>query len=497
MEFKKTQLQIFYDYLEIFNRRKWLFLLTSVPIFATAILLSFTLPPVYQSTTSILVERQKVPEAYVRSTVTTDMSEKLKTLKTQIMSRTRLQKIIDEYGLYIYEEKKIGLVDRILSGLGVEKKPPTKEEIVDRMRKNVKITVRGRDAFTVSYVGSDPEVTMRVTDALASMFIEENLKAREQRAEGTSEFLSNALEGAESQLEFREAAVREFKEQFMGALPEQLEANLRTLDRLQVQSQTLNDSLRTVRNRKIFLEEQLSVFTAIDPETNTIIGETDPLELELKELRSKFSYLRSVFKESYPDVIIAQNRIKKVEKLLADRKTSKGDKSDKPATRLQSPEETRLRGELQVINNEINSLQAKDLRNKRQIKEFEIRVEETPANEQKLTTLIRDYSIMRENYQSLLEKKLNAQLSENMEKRQKGEQFRILDSANLPEKPLGKSKLTMRAFGAAAGFGVGCGLIVLVEFFNPAFRKPEDFIDLTDVPVFATIPQFSRKELNR
>ena len=247
------------------------------------------------------------------------------------------------------------------------------------MRKDVKISVKGRDSFTVSYVGSDPEVTMRVTNALASMFIEENLKIREQRAEGTSEFLSNVLENARNELEQREAAVKEFKEQFMGALPEQLDTNLRTLDRLQMQSQTMDDALRNVKNRKIFLEEQLSVYTTIDPETNTIIGALDPLELELQELRSTLSHLRSVFKESYPDVIIAQNRIKEVEKLLADRKTSKGDKSDKPVTRLQRPEETRLRVELQAVNSEINSLQEKDLRTKRQIKELEINVEKNSS----------------------------------------------------------------------------------------------------------------------
>lgn len=493
MQLERTQFDILKDYVEIFYRRKWLFIFTFVPTVATAFLISFTLPPIYRSTTSILVERQKVPEAYVTSTVTSNMKEKLRTLKTQIMSRTRLEKIINDYDLYHYNVKALGIIDEILFRFGVEKKPPTREEIVDRMRKDIDISVKGRDSFTVSYIGPEPELTMNITNALASMFIEENLRIVEELAEGTSEFLISALENAESVLERREEAVREFKEKFMGSLPEQLETNLRTLDRLQIQSQTLNDSLRTVRNRKIFLEEQLSVFTAIDPVTNTIIGEIDPLELELKELQRKLSHLRSVFKESYPDVIIAQNRIKEVEKLLADRKTSEGDKSDKPVTRLQSREETRLRGELKEINSEISSLRAKDLRNKRQIKEFETRVEKTPANEQKLTTLIRDYSVMRENYQSLLGKKLNAQLSENMEKRQKGERFRVLDSANLPEKPHGKRPFKMRLFGLGGGVGVGIGLIALVEFLNPAFRKPEDFIGLTDIPVFATIPMSSIK----
>ena len=498
MEPAKTQLEIVKNYWEIFYRRKWFFIASFVPIVAAAFLMSFTLTLTYKSTTTILVERQKVPEAYVRSTVNLDISEKLRTIKTQILSRTKLQKIIDDYDLFHYEEKKPGIVAAIQARLGIEKKPPSREEIIARMRNDIEINVKRRDSFSVSYVGTDPEITMRVTNALASIFIEENLKIREQRAEGTSEFLTDALEKAKEVLEQRESAVRDFKERLMGALPEQLDANLRTLDRLQIKLQTLNDSMINAKDKKAFIEEQLRSFTAVGGEINSLVAQTDPVMSELIDLRNRLSLLRATFKDTYPDVIIFKNRIKEVEKILANRKQSnKENVSEETTTKIQNPEEQRLRRELKIVSAEIESLRIKEVKNKKQIEVFEKRVEETPANEQKLTGLIRDYSMMQGNYQSLLGKKLNAQLSENMEKRQKGEQFRILDSANLPEKPYGRAKRKMRLLGLMAGGVVGIGLILLVEFLTPAFRKPEDFDGLTDIPVFVTIPLFSKKAIKQ
>ncbi|MFQ5900232.1 MAG: GumC family protein [Thermodesulfobacteriota bacterium] len=486
------------DYIDILHRRKFLLIVPLVVGVGIAVLISLKMSPMYRSTTTILVERQKVSESYVKSTVVFDMKEKLRTLKAQIMSRTRLEKIIEEHGLYYYDAVMVPnkFINKLLFRFGIKKKPPTREDIVNRMRKDINIVTKGNDLFQVSYIGPEPDVVMRVANALASMFIEENLKVREQRAEGTSEFLIGELEKAKQELERREADVRAFKEEYVGALPGQLDANLRTLDRLQLELQTINDAIKSANDRKILLEEQLS---GQSDESNPLVRQISPLERELIDLRNTLSSLRVTFKDNYPDVIIVKNRIKEVKKLLSNNndRSDEDSKDGGLSVSIRNPQEQRLRAELHLINSEIKTRKDREIRIKRQIKEFERRVEETPANEQLLITLQRDYGIMQDNYKALLEKKLNAQLSENMEKRQKGEQFRMLDPANLPEKPYGGQRMKVRLIGLAIGGGIGFALIFLVEFLNPAFHKPEDFLEATDIPVFAAIPRFSEKSMKK
>ena len=219
----QRQLQI-EDYIEIIFRRKWFIIIPFAVSIIGVILAIYFVPRTYKSSTMILVEHQKVPESYVTSTVTVDITERLNTITQQVMSRTRLESVINEFGLYKEARDK-----------------RTNEELVELMRGNIEIDVKnegkrgeGVSSFSISYMGRDPETVMHVTSRLASLFIEENLKVREQQAEGTTEFLDNQLQSLKKSLESQESQIKSYKEQHMGELPSQLEANLRTLDRLQL-----------------------------------------------------------------------------------------------------------------------------------------------------------------------------------------------------------------------------------------------------------------------
>ena len=160
------------------------------------------------------------------------------------MSRTRLEQVINEFNLYREEARGLRL-----------------EEIVERMKKNIQVQIKGKEGyFTISYIGKDPQIVTLVANKLASLFIEENLKMREQQAQGTSEFLSLELNSTRAKLEEQEKMLTEFKRKFMGELPEQRDANLRVLDQLQMQSQRINESVKGAQDRKVIMQKQLSDF---------------------------------------------------------------------------------------------------------------------------------------------------------------------------------------------------------------------------------------------
>ncbi len=498
------------DYLEIFWRRKWWFVLPVLMGTVIAMVYSYSLPPLYRSSTLILVEPQKVPQSYVSPTVTTTVEDRLNTISQQILSRTNLRKIIEEYGLYKQKAHNVtgleAVAERlrkkfkeILVSLGIG--TPTQstswdpERYVDRMRDAIEIKVMGRrdrkNAFTIAYSGTDPQTVMNVTNALASLFIEENLKVRERQAEGTSEFLTSELEASEKKLRKLEERLKSFKEAHRGALPEQLDANLRTLDRLQLELQTVDKSLRNAEEQKIFYEQQLEtnepvVEEAVQPELTP-----DPLVVEIEAAKRELARLKSQFNDNYPDIVILKKRVSDLQEVLRD----------EPVTNTQAAVTSNGDQKERIITARINSLNSEinNLRKRRQnvldyIHDYEMRVEQTYDNELKLLTLTRDYGISKANYEALLSKRLNAKMSENLEKRQKGEQFKVLDPANLPRKPYMPNRPKIIFLGSLLSGAVGVGFIFVVEYINPYFRKAEDFLGTVDAPVLVTIPYGMRKK---
>jgi polysaccharide chain length determinant protein (PEP-CTERM system associated) len=514
MDQKNLMLQ---DYIEIFWRRKWWFVLPVVVGTAIAIVYSYSLPPLYRSSTLILVQPQQVPESYVRPTVTSSIENRLNTISQQILSRTNLQKIIKEFGLYKQERVATSGLEKIAARIGAKVKELLmplglyhQEEsaswnpmdLVDRMRKAIEINVLGgrrKSAFTVAYSGSDPRTVMEVTNALASLFIEENLKVRERQAEGTSEFLAAELAAAEKELRTIEGRLKEFKEQHRGALPEQLEANLRTLDRLQLELQTTNETLRNLEERRVLYEQQLSRAEDESVPDAASQPKPDPREMELAGLKRELARLQAQFNDNYPDIIILKKRINEIESQRAAKgsaEESSGESSGQ-TSKPESPRLSQLQMQLRAVNSDIQSLKKRQKRISFLIKDYERRIEETYDNQLKIFDLERDYGISKRNYERLLEKKLNAKMSENLEKRQKGEQFKVLDPANLPIRPYKPDRPKIILLGSFLGGSIGFGLILLLEYLNQYFRKPEDFQGNVNVPVLVTIPSNSITQKNK
>jgi succinoglycan biosynthesis transport protein ExoP len=538
----------FQDYIKVIGLRKWWFIISLILATSIAIIYSYSLPDFYRSTTLIMVERQRIPESYVQSTITSSIQDRLNTIRQQILSRTNLENIITQFAL----DKKSDFIplstqlnQRFLefTGIDIEKLLVSSklhkinvlaslEDTVDRMRESVEVSVvGGNNAFTISYSGRDPQTVMDVTNRLSTLFIDENLKLREQYAEGTSDFLTKELLGAKQNLEQQEKSLKEFKESHMGSLPEQLDANLRALDRLQSELQSANNDLRNTENRRLLYEEQLKEYERqlierqlaekeqgsahMAPLTDvTMDAQIVGLERTLERLMDQLTSLRSQFNENYPDILSLKNQIREIEARLA--KQSAGlqpmeqTSSNQPkklagnGLQTQPPEQRRanqterrrvtlpppqiIKAQLQSVHSDMELLRERQKRTAALIKEYERRIEETFANQQKLVSITRGYEMSHQNYQALLQKLLNAKVAENLERREKGERFRVVDPANLPQKPYKPNRPKLIGFGSLLGMGLGIGFIFLKEHFRPLYRKTEDVHDSINLPVLASIP---------
>ena len=440
--------------------------LIAVCVFVCGVLLTaatvYLLPNMYRSTTLIMVEPQDVPQAFVKATVTTRVEERLNTLSQEVLSRTRLEAIIKDFDLFH---------DLVQQGA-------PREQLVAAMRSKIQTQVFARDnAFRISYEGSDPAVVQRVTARLASLYIDENLRSREEHVAGTTEFLESELEKVKKQLEDQEAQIESFKQQHMGELPEQQETNLRALDGLRMQLETVSTSLSAARTRKVLLERQAVESSAARRRNDG--GGRSPLDprAQLADLEAQLVQLRSRYREEHPDVLRTRRQIARLRAEIAA--------SPNAAAAAPPPEIAHALSEVSV---EIARLVKEKENVQNSIQVYQKRVENSFTRQQQLLGLTRDYDVTQHQYQSMLDKKLDAQVSQSLERRQKGERFRVLDPASLPEAPARPNRKSLLLGGAGASLGLAFLLPVLLWKMDPSFRGPDE-IAAYSVPVVAVIPR--------
>jgi polysaccharide chain length determinant protein (PEP-CTERM system associated) len=498
------------DLLAIAVRRKWLILLFSGISVGIAWTLCLTLPKSYRSSTLIVVEHPKIPESYVNPVVRGSVADRLSMLQQQVLSRSVLSRVIDEFQLYGDRVKREGY-----------------EAVIETMRKSIKIETKGGaqiDTFSISFAHESPDTARVVTEKLASQFIDENLKVHEQFIEGTTEFLDQELERAKASLEEQERAIAQFKKRYMGELPGQMEANLHTLGRLQKDLASVNEQLQSRADRRAAIQKMINAYetlgltflevpgNATSPEqvkSGVVIrGSTrkadasDPLAARLRELERSLASLSAEYKDTYPDIIQLKQEIAAVKVKLTEKNEKEKEiveqqpvqTSTKPSKSSSStvldPYLHELRREREENEIGIAALVEQQRKLTAQTREYELRVEKAPEREQELLVLQRDYENTKKNYQALLEKQLNARISENLEKRQKGENFRVLDRANLPRKPESPDQFRIMLIGFVLGGAIGCGAAIGLELLSGVFRRPEELERLLGLPVLAAIPHF-------
>lgn len=473
------------DYLQIIRRRKWMIIGIVLTALAVGGTLCIVLPKSYRSNTLIVVENQRVPEDYVKGVVTNAPQDRLATIQQLVLSRSILGRVIEEFHLQGPEED-----------LGT---------VMEMLRRRVTITTTREHAFMLSFAHHDPVTAQKVTARLAELFIEQHLRTREQLVGEASEFLEHEMVVAQKELESKEKAISEFKLSHMGELPGQMEANLRALDRLQAEMTATLETMARLNDRSAQLDKTIKEYESGELATSpngTLGGQqvgpvrpADARKARIKELERTLANLSAIYKDTYPDIVHLKQEIAKLraQPIEEDDQKPTPDESGngKPAGRKHmDPYYRDLLRQRSDLKNELATMKERQDRIAREIRQYESRVERTPMREQQLASLTRDYENMQRNYQALLDRRLNARMAENLEKRQKGEQFRIIDPAHLPTVPESPDIIKIMVASLLVGCGLGFGSALLVEHMRSGFRHGEEVERLLGIPVLAEIPSF-------
>ena len=474
-------------YSDIAVRRRWYLLgpFFGVGILAFAVALFW--PPVYRSEAMIQVEEQKVPQKYVTPNVVSDIDSRLQSMTQQILSRTRLESLIKQFNLYSKKRSRT-----------------TMDDLVDQMRQDIAIQVApgaARDdqttSFRISFSAENPLLAQQINNELTSMFIEKSLESRAQESLSTTNFLQSQLEQAHKDLEKQEEELRQYKMRYLGELPEQEQSNLQILNSLQVQLQSITDSIGRAEQQKIYLQSLRSEYRVMEQSSADAPqgGETyagGGSEGSIGELKRQLAELEAKYTPQHPDVLRVKEEIAKWESLHKSATDTTNGKEGTPTTAgadtPNQPALAEVESRLKAVDVEIANDKAQAEKVRKQITDLQTHLSLTPVREQQLSEVTRNYQNSREYYQSLLQKSLESELATNLEKRQEGEQFRIIDPPSLPDKPFKPNRPLILLGGWALGLCLGVCAAGLREFQDGSIRNEKEIREQTVLPILVRIP---------
>ena len=461
------------ELLGIAYRRRYWVVLPAIMLAVIACCVAVLLPNLYRSSAVILVDPQKVPQQIVGSMQQGAVPERLALIRQEVLSPTRLKKLIDGMGLYQEYKGRKG-----------------EQEILDIMQRNISVETVEQggvhvNAFRIVYSGKNPVTVAQVSNQLAGSFIEENLKDREQLSFGTAEFLDSELERTKRALDEKEQEVSKMKSQYLLDLPESKQYHIEALDALRTQQRSLQDRLNRAQQEKVYLQS-LMVTSAptIDLDASS---SSSPYSSQIQKLQTKLSDLESRYGPQHPEVRKAKAQLEDLQKR---QDADKG--SNLPPVVSEGPKKTGrnpvLDSQLQKLDEEIANIQLQLKPLNAQTSAHIAKLEQGPLVEQKMGSIMRDYETLRTYYSSLLNKKLNADTSSAMESRQKGERFVMLDPAQIPEKPYGPQRLLIALAGIVGGLAAGFALAYVVEAMDDTVRTEREAIAITGLVNLTAMP---------
>ena len=443
------------------------------------------LPVQYQSETLIMTMPQRIPDSDVKSTVTTNIEDRLRSIHEQILSRSRLERIIHDFDLY-KEQRTAGIMGDVVQG----------------MRGDIDVKLGGRpSSFRVTYVSPDPKIAQKVTERLAALYIAENARDGENLVADASRFLESQLQDRKQRLIEQEKKLEAYRDRYGRQLPSQLHGNLRALESAQIHVQSLGESMNHARERRMLVERQtadaetisvdavLPGIAVASPEAPAPV----PAAQQLEAARARLDVFKARYSQDHPDVLALEQTIRDLQARGEEEARRPSEPTqDKPLSPSKVVRQRRLRelqAELKVIDLQLAASQAEAARLKTTMADYHARIDVVPTRESELVELTRDYRTLQETYSNLLLKRDDSTLAANLERRQIGEQFRILDPASLQERPHNqKQRLEVLVGGAVGGLALGLLLVGFLEYRDSTFTCEDDVHRVLSLPVLALIP---------
>ena len=447
------------------------------------------MPKLYHCTALLSYEKQQInPGRMAPEREGQRLRETVSTLSDLVMSRNNLEEFIKQFDLYPEARKKLPI-----------------EDVIELMRKNISVTPSSRgDTFTVTFQGKQQDKVLKVTNALAAKFIEENLKYREERATETSKYTQGELNMAKAVLDKKEQAMRDFKLQHYNEMPEQRADNLARLTALHEQYQGIQDSIQDLERTRVMAQEQISLRKRLgnalatgNPSAGSGSRPADQPMSKYERLQRLKQYLASLlakYTDKHPEVRRTRQMIAKLEADLRAHPDTGTTTKDTVSHVPLDPEIQQLKFQIRGIDLNIKKLKNDQKKVLADIKKYEQWIEKTPVREAQWNALTRDYNELRRNYDYLVSQNLQAASVEHLERKQKGSKFKIVDPARFPDKPFKPDFKKMLLLALAAGGGLGVGLTLLLDFVDTSFKDVGEIESQLGVRVICAVPYIELPE---
>ena len=463
------------DYGEMFKRRFWLILASTCLLLGAGVAVSYILPPEFVSQTLVLIEQQKVPEDYVKPVVQEDLGARLASMKEQILSRSRIEPIIERFNLY-------------------PGKQYTMDDRVDLTRKAIGINpIRstgqpgGMPGFFISFKAQDAHTAQQVCGEITSLFVSENLSARQQSAEGTTDFLKQQLADAKRNLDDQDAKLAVFQRKNIGKLPEQESSNSNTLQALTTQLDAATQSVNRSQQDVTFLEAMVAEQTKDVPHTDPLTGASlDALQDQLRDLKKEKAALDALYTPDHPDVVAKAREVASVQMEIAHYQ-SDPPKADAANQHPDTPQLQQLKSQLHVAHQAVVAAKEQQTQIEQQVRKYESKIESSPLVEEQYKQVTRDHETALQFYNTLLKKMNESTMATALEHRNQGEQFNVMDSPNLPDAPTFPNRLQFAGGGLVAGLVLGLLLAALLEYRDTSLRNERDIWAFTKLQTLAVI----------
>jgi uncharacterized protein involved in exopolysaccharide biosynthesis len=410
-------------------RRRWRWMLaTLLAGVAASAVFAYLREPRYSAASSVMIARQQVSESIVKPAIEEDALTRIDAMAAEVLSDAKLQKLVDTLGLYpeLRETESMAeIVAKVRAGVEIEQ--------ADRVRTRAR--EESAEVFTIRFESEQPEGAAGVANALADLFVEAGIDSRVRQHRLTTEFLRRELAATETELRELDGTIAEFKREHRGSLPEDLQANLTRIDRLQEERQSLALQIAEAQARVVTL-------AADDGDSPTA---------RLENLRGELAVARGVNTESHPTVIALRREIEALEREVAGYASS--DATSRTSLR-QAAE-----GTIAVLRSQLAAAE-------RGIEELDARVERTPLVQEELSALSERASILRESYLGFLRKLEDAELAESLLLAQQGERVSVVNRASAPKTPI-RSRWSWLGAGAALALVAAALAGLLAEALDP------------------------------
>jgi polysaccharide chain length determinant protein (PEP-CTERM system associated) len=474
------------DIRRVLRRWWWIVPITTVFFGGLGILAAMVLPKKYMSQTMVLVEQPTVSPKLLEPVINEDLNRRLESMQQQILSRSRLEPVIDKLGLYQSDRGKVHM-----------------EDLVDRLRSTIKITPlepmagtqnRQLPGFYINVTFNNGQLAQQICTEITSMFLEENARKRTQQTGQTIDFFQQALDDAKKKLDDEDAKLAAFKQSHPYEMPDEENTNLQLLTGMNTQLESNTQSLSRAQQEKALTESLLAQQEAIfsqSSSTGTVVN-PETLDQQLTTLQDQLVSLEARYTPEHPDVVKTQRAIAELKKRIADQqKNAAAAPAADPAPKrnlVEPPQLQQLRARLRQEEINIADLTKAQAKIQADIRGLQGRVQASPVVEQQFKDLTRDYQTASENYNDLLKKRNTSELAGVLENKQESENFNIFDPPSLPTQPSFPNKLLFAGGGFGGGLAIGFAALFLIAFMDKSLHNERDVEAGLKLPMLVSIP---------